>query len=81
MRKALLVIIMLAPIAGCAMFANDTQHPPIPTGPVAMPYAQARAKCFEEGFGIPSPGINSTADRERAYYRCLEQMGWGSMRP
>jgi len=81
MRKALLVIIMLAPAAGCSILERETRNPPSPTGPVAMPYDQARARCFDEEFGTPSGSPNSTADRERAYRMCLARMGWGSMRP
>jgi len=80
MRKALLVMALLAAAAACAPLGNDTQNPPILTRPDAVPYAAARSRCFEEGFGAPNGGPNATAGRQRAYENCLSELGWGNVR-
>lgn len=61
-------------LGACAMPPNNGF---ITTRADAMPYPQANAKCWEEGYGAPSGGGSSQYGGAMARYdSCMEKAGW-----
>jgi len=46
----------------------------------AVPYAQARSVCFEEGFGMPVDVNEDAAFRTYAFEACMNRLGWSRVR-